>query len=470
MKVNRTIESAKQQVDIALNKIKGENEILNAVVSFVDAEDQIKEINLEGKMAGVPIALKDNVSTKGVKTTGSSKILDNYEPIYDAHIVSKLKEAGAIVVAKASMDELGMGGSNRTAATGSVANPWDTTRIAGGSSGGSAALVASGAVSFAIGSDTGDSVRKPAAFCGIVGVKPTYGRISRYGIIPYASSLDHVGYFTTSVEDAAIGLEVLAGRDDRDMTSAMNPVEEYSVKMTSDIQGKTIGVLSNVIDSIKDERIKRQFSDILNDLEKQGATIKEVKLTQDLMRAVLPTYYLIANCEATANHANLDGLRFGNQKDGATAEEIMMNSRTEGFGLYLRKRFLLGSYGLFVENQEKLFKKAQQIRRLLVNEFENAFKGVDCIIAPAAPKIAEKIDAPTSQDYLSDEELVAGNFMILGNFSGYPSMTIPMGLVEDCPTGLNITCRPFEETAMFGFGLAIEGITGLKGQTVEVKK
>ncbi len=470
MKIYQDTESVKNVAQETIEKLKADHTFLNAVVSFVDVEDQIQTMPKDGKMAGVMVALKDNVSTKGIKTTASSKILDNYIPVYDAHIVKKLKEAGAIIVAKASMDELGMGGSNLTAATGPVANPWDLSRIAGGSSGGSAALVASGAVPFAIGTDTGDSVRKPASFCGIVGVKPTYGRISRYGIIPYASSLDHVGYFTVNVEDAALGLEVLAGRDNKDMTSSFQPVEKYSEALGTGIQGKTIGVLMNVVDSTTNEEIKDQFQDLVQKLKNQGAVIQEIRLNQELLRMILPTYYLIANCEATANHANLDSLRFGVQMPGDSAEEIMMHSRTEGFGLYLRKRFMVGSYGLFVENQEKLFKKAQQIRRLLVDEVKKAFESVDCILAPAAPKIAPKINEEDKVDYMSDETLVADNFMILGNFSGYPSMTLPLGFVEGCPIGVNLTCRPFEESLMFNFGQAIEKETGLKDQVVEVIK
>ncbi len=471
MKLKKQRHEAIESVNQSLEKMKKDQEILNAVVTFVDPQEQLKEFDskIDGKMAGVPIALKDNVITKGIRTTGSSKILDNYIPIYDAHITEKLKEAGAIIIAKASMDELGMGGSNRNAATGPVANPWDTSRIAGGSSGGSAALVASGVVPFAIGTDTGDSVRKPAAYCGIIGVKPTYGRISRYGIIPYASSLDHVGYFTTNVYDAAVGLEVLAGRDDRDMTSANEKVEEYSELLTGNIQGKTIGIFKNVVDSSTNIEVNEQFNQLVEKLKSKGAIFKEIYLNQELLRAILPTYYLIANCEATANHANLDALRFGVQQEGETAEEIMMKSRTEGFGLFLRKRLMVGSYGLFIENQEKLFNKAKRVRRLLVEELKKAMEEVDCLIAPATPTIAGKIeDTSLSQD-VSDENLVSDNFMILGNFSGYPSMTLPMGFSEGCPTAINITCRPFEEVLMFNVAQMIEENTGLKDQVAEVK-
>ncbi|MFV0479364.1 MAG: amidase family protein [Anaerorhabdus sp.] len=468
MKKQITKDSAKQVAEKTIEKLHQDQPKLNAVVSFVEVQDQLESMNCEGKLAGVMVALKDNVSTKGIRTTASSRILDNYVPVFDATITKKLKDAGAIIVAKASMDELGMGGTNLNAATGAVKNPWDLSRISGGSSGGSAALVASGAVPLAIGTDTGDSVRKPAAFCGVVGVKPTYGRISRYGIVPYASSLDHVGYFTTNVMDAAYALEVLAGRDELDMTSSLKEVECYTEKASGKIQGKTIGVLENVVESIHNEEIKNQFNELIQVMEKQGAIIKKIKLDQDLMRSILPTYYLIANCEATANHANLDGVRFGVQQEGASAEEVMANSRTAGFGYYLRQRLMVGSYGLFVENQEKLFRKAQRVRRVLVDALAKEFKEIDCLVAPAAPNIAPKVDAE-STEMMTDEVLIADNFMILGNFSGYPSITLPMGFVENCPTGINLTCRPFEESEMFNIAQAFENETGLKDQVAEVK-
>ena len=343
-----------ESVELALKRAHKSHELYNDVVTFIDPSAQIANMPKEGKMKGIPIALKDNVCTKGIKTTACSNILANYVPIYNAHIVDKLQQAGAICIAKASMDELAMGGTNLTSNIGPCLNPYDTTRMSGGSSGGSAVLVASGAVDFAIGSDTGDSIRKPASYCGIVGVKPTYGRISRYGIIPYSSSLDHVGYFTRSIEDAAVSLEVLAGRDDRDMTSSYREVEEYSKLLNSDLNGKKIAVFKNVYDGLTNQKTIDIFNDLLKKMEAKGAIIDFVALPDDLCKALLPTYYLIANCEATANHSNLDGLRFGVQKEGKDVEEIMINSRTAGFGSLIRKRFVIGSYGLFVENQEKL--------------------------------------------------------------------------------------------------------------------
>lgn len=466
----KDFDHARANVETAFKKAHDVQEKLNCVVTFVDPNEQLDDLSQykNGLMAGVPIALKDNVNTKDIKTTASSHILDNYIPIYNAHIVDKLKEAGAITIVKASLDELAMGGTNLTAHTGPVLNPWDTTRMAGGSSGGSVALVASGVVPFAIGSDTGDSIRKPASFCGVIGVKPTYGRISRYGIVPYSSSLDHVGFFTRSVEDACIGLEVLAGRDNRDMTSSFEPVPNYTESLNQPVEGKKIAILKNVISSIKNEETLELFSKLIKQLEDKGIIVEEVSFDNHLMRAILPTYYLISNCEATANHSNLDGIRFGVQEPGDSTEEVMIASRTKGFGLQVRKRFITGSYGLFVENQEKLFRKAQRVRRLIVDEMNKVLTDYDCIIAPASSTIAPKItDKPI--DEMAEDYLIAENHMVMGNFSGYPSMTLPMGFIEQCPIGVNITCRAFDEGTMFMIGNAIESCTGLKDSIAEVK-
>ncbi|MEG0403007.1 amidase family protein [Anaerorhabdus sp.] len=465
---NRTSEN--QAVQEAVNKAQAVQSKLNAMVTFIDPSEQLNHINEheDGLMAGVPIVLKDNVSTKGIRTTASSKILDNYVPVYNAHIVDLLEKAGAICIGKSSMDELAMGGTNLTAATGAVANPWDTTRISGGSSGGSAVLVASGVVPFAIGSDTGDSVRKPAAYCGVVGVKPTYGRISRYGVIPYSSSLDHVGYFTRNVLDACIGLEVLAGRDDRDMTSSTKDVPPYSKLLNDSLKGRKIGIIRNVVDSIQNETNVKLFNELIDKMKNEGAEIIDVHFDNKLMRAILPTYYMIANCEATANHSNLDGIRFGVQADGDSSENVMINSRTQGFGIQVRKRFITGSYGLFVENQEKLFRKAQRVRRLIVNMMDNELVNLDCLIAPASSTIAPKIIGEKI-DELAEEYLVAENHMVMGNFSGYPSMTLPMGFEQGCPLGVNITCKAFDEVTMFNIASGIEKCTGLKDSIAEVK-
>lgn len=454
----------------AYEKAKESQDRLNAVVTFVDPKDQLealKEVDEKAPMYGMPIVLKDNVNTKGIRTTASSRILDNYVPIYNAHIVDKLEKAGAIVIAKSSMDELGMGGTNRNAYTGPVHNAWDDTRISGGSSGGSAALVAAGVVPFAIGTDTGDSVRKPAAYNGIIGMKPTYGRISRYGIIPYASSLDHVGYFTTSIKDAAVALEVLAGRDDRDMTSSFEKVEAYASNLNSDLRGKRIAILDNVQEAIEDEEIRQNFDSLMKKLQARGAVVEHVRMDDKLMNALLPTYYIIANAEATANHSNLDGIRFGMREDGESVEDVMINTRTKGFCSYVRKRFVIGSYSLFVENQDKIFRKAQKVRRLIVNNLKQILDQYDVVIASAAGTIAPHVDE-SKDSHLGADNNVAENHMVLGNFSGYPSITVPTGFSKGMPIAINMSAKAFDEQTLFNIGLAIEEETGLKGNDVEV--
>lgn len=459
LEMMKNSENAESRILEAVQKAHEAHEKLNAVVTFIDPAEQISNLNeyKDGLMYGIPVALKDNVNTKGIRTTASSRILDNYVPVYDATIVKKLREAGAVFVAKTSMDELAMGGTNLTAATGPVLNPYDTTCISGGSSGGSAVLVAEGVVPMAIGTDTGDSIRKPASYCNIVGFKPTYGRISRYGIIPYSSSLDHVGTFTRTVKDAALALEVLAGRDDLDMTSSNQPVEHYLDAVKGDVAGKKIAIIKNIIDAIDNQETLKCFENVVNGLKAKGAIVEEVEMNQQLLRAVLPTYFLIANCEATANHSNLDGIRFGNRKEADSSEEIMMRTRTEGLCAYVRKRFVIGSYGLFVENQERLFRQAQRVRRLICEDVDRVLNEYDAFIAPASANGAPKVDAPAA-DQMSDAYLVAENHMALGNFTGYPSITVPMGMTKGMPVGVNLTGRAFEEGELLNIAQAIEDL------------
>lgn len=455
----------------AINHAKAIQPKLNAVVTFVDVEEQLenlKSIDPSAPLYGVPVVLKDNVNTKGVLTTASSRILSNYVPVYDACVTEKLKEAGAIIIAKSSMDELGMGGTNLSAYTGPVHNPYDTNRISGGSSGGSAVLTAADVTPIAIGTDTGDSIRKPAAYNGVIGMKPTYGRISRYGIIPYASSLDHVGYFATNMEDAAVALSVLAGRDDRDMTSSNREVPDYAALLNSDIKGKKIAILDNVQKAIKDEQILENFNELMDQLTKRGAIVEHVQLSDELLSVLLPAYYIIANAEATANHSNLDGIRFGQREAGESVEEVMNASRTKGFSSYIRKRFVIGSYSLFVENQDKLLRKAQKVRRLIVNELKEVLDQYDITIASAAASIAPRPEDSVDET-LSSTYLIAENHMIMGNFSGYPSMSVPSGFVEGMPVGINMIAKPFEEQTLFNIGKAIEEETGLAGQVAEVE-
>lgn len=433
-------------VQESLRRIHDLQPELNAAVTVID----------DAPETGIPVILKDNISTKGIRTTASSKILDNYVPVYDATIVTKLKEAGFTPVAKASMDELGMGGTNRNAATGPVHNAWDHDRISGGSSGGSAVLAARQAAPLAIGSDTGDSVRKPASYNGVIGVKPTYGRISRYGIIPYASSLDHVGYFTTTVRDAAVALEILAGRDDHDMTSSLEPVGHYEAELDPSLEGMTIAVFDTVADAVQDEVIRQAFADLVKKMEAAGAKIVHVSMAEQLMNLIAPVYKTIANSEAAANHSNLDGIRFGVRKPGESVEDVMTASRTAGFSSYVRARFVIGSYSLFEENQDRLFRKAQKIRRLISDAYAQMFDGVDAVICPAAPTVAPLLEESSDVRFGQDE--FVEEHMQLANFTGYPSMVLPMGRENGLPFAVEIAAKPFAEQMMFDVAAGMEEI------------
>lgn len=461
----------KRRVEIAFEKARKSQPKLNAFVSICDevrAMERLEHLDSSLPLYGVPVVIKDNILTKGIRTTASSRILDNYIPIYDATVTKKLLDAGIILIGKSSMDELGMGGTNLNAYTGKVNNPYDFSRISGGSSGGSAVLVASNVVPIALGSDTGDSIRKPAAYCGVVGFKPTYGRISRYGVIPYASSLDHVGYFTRTIKDAASTLTILAGRDEKDVTTSLNPVEDYAGLLDSNLKGKRIAVFMNVMEAVEDERVRIQTEIFLVKCKEAGAIVEEIRMNDDLMKTMLPTYYIIANAEATSNHSNLDGIRFGVSEEGSSVEEVMFNTRTKGFSSEVRKRFVVGSYALFEENQDRLLRKAQKVRRKLVEELAASLVNYDVIIAPAAGSIAPHED-DCHDDKLSSTYLVAENHMLLGNFSGYPSITLPIDFLDGCPIGINITAKAFEEQNLLNIAAGMEALSGYKDLYKEVE-
>ena len=444
---------------------KQEQARLNAFVTITKEEvlEKLEGFNFDSShmLSGVPYVAKDNYSTKGIRTTASSRILENYRPIYNAHVIDKLNEQSCFMIGKASMDELAMGGTNKSALTGPVGNPYDPTCISGGSSGGSAALVGSGLIPFSLGSDTGDSIRKPASYCGVIGFKPTWGRISRYGVIPYASSLDTVGAFTRSVEDMAIVVEALSGRDDRDMTSSYQPVEPYFKQLTSQVSGTKIAVIKNIYDQISNQEIKKNFDQTMDIYKELGCVVDFVEYDKTLLKAILPTYTIIANSEATSNHACLDGVKYGTRVDASTPDEIMIASRTQGFGDHIKRRFILGNLALATENQERMFRKAQRVRRLIVEELNKVYQSYDIVLSPTSGGIAPKIKDET-EDRLTDEYLILENHLALGNFAGTPSITIPCGLVSKMPIGVNIMGRLFEEQKVLNVAYALEEKLGLK--------
>ncbi len=411
---------------------------------------------------GVPVVIKDNYSTKDIPTTGSSNILNGYVPIFSSEVVLRLEKAGAIVVAKATMDELAMGGTGTTGHLGTTYNPWDKskTHLIGGSSAGSASSVAAGIVPFSIGSDTGDSVRKPASYGGLVGFKPSWGRISRFGLFPFATSLDHVAYFTRNVEDSAIVLNVLAGRDDKDFSSSFKPVEDYTARLNESVKGKKIAVIKEIVESISNVSIKQAFNKNITALINQGAIVEGVSIDIKLLKAIYPTYILISCAESTSNNANLDGVNFGPREPGESFEEIMTNTRTKGFSRLIKRRFVIGGYSLLRENQEELFLRAQKCRRLIVNAFNKIFEKYDAIYCPASPTSAPLIRG--SSDTLSDEYLIADNFMAFANMGGFPSITVPLGFDDNLPFGGNLTGKPFDESGVLAIAKTIENLTGLK--------
>lgn len=445
--------------------------------SFVTIIDKPKYKERETLLSGIPYALKDNFSTNGILTTGSSNILKDYVPVYDATVYKKLKNAGATLIGKTVLDELAMGGTGTTAHTGIVRNPWDKTRMIGGSSAGSASSVALGIVPFAIGSDTGDSVRKPAALGGVVGFKPTYGRISRYGMFAFASSLDHVGIFARNVKDVSIVTDILKGYDKFDMVTLRDDNKNYTETLEKDIKGKKLFYIKEICDKelykesndkILDEVLDK-FQELVQKCKDLGLEVEEVSIDKKLLEAIYPTYMCISCAEATSNNANLTGIQFGPRGSGDSIEEIMFDARTKGFSELIKRRFILGSYILQKENQDKLFLNAGRVRRLIVDKITDLFKEYDGMILPASGGIAGKFDQSSEKlEKLSSRYLILENHLAIGNFGGFPSITIPYGFVDDMPIGINITGRIKEDDVVLNIANKIEKITGCVNQYSKV--
>ncbi len=433
--------------------------------SFVTIMDDYKiKRRSDSFIKGIPYALKDNFSTNGILTTSSSNILKDYVPVYDATIYKKLRKAGGVLVGKTVLDELAMGGTGTTAHTGVVKNPWDMMRMTGGSSAGSAAAVALGIVPFSIGSDTGDSIRKPASFCGVVGYKPTYGLISRYGLFAFASSLDHVGVLSRNVKDSAIVTDIIKGKDINDMVT-INYDKNLVDSLDNDIKGKKLFYIKEICDKSQytDKntlKVLDDFYKLLDKCRELGFIVEEVSIDKSLLEAVYPTYMTISCAEATSNNSNLTGIQFGPRGEGNSVEEIMFDARTKGFSELIKRRFVLGSYILQKENQEKLFLNACRVRRLIVDKINELFKEYDGMILPAsgggAPTFKE------SSEKLSSKYLLLENHLAIGNFGGFPSITIPFTFSDDMPVGVNITGRVKDDDLVLNMANKIESITGYK--------
>lgn len=443
----------KELFDKSVELAKKTQEEINAFVTILDTYEE-----KNGELKGIPYALKDNISTKGILTTASSNILKNYIPIYNATVYEKLKNAGANLIGKTVLDELAIGGTGTTGHTGIVRNPWDTTRQIGGSSAGSAAAVAKGIIPFAIGSDTGDSVRKPAAYGGVVGFKPTYGRISRYGLFAFASSLDHIGIFTRNVKDAAYITDIVKGHDELDMTSLPNDNKKYIELINNDVSGKKLFYIKEALENDENdenlEKIINNFKETIKKCEELGIEVHEESMDIDLLKAMYPVYKTISCAEVTSNDANLTGIHFGVRGEGNTPEEIIKDARTKGFSELIKRRFIIGSYVLQKENQEKLFLNACRVRKLIVNRINELFEKYDGLIMPAAAGIAPKFDE--RGDELSNKYLILDNHLVIGNFGGYPSITIPSGFIDNMPVAINITGRVKEDDLVLNLANKIE--------------
>ena len=454
-----------QLVEEALQLAKKDT---NNSFEYICEKEAIEKVkNLDPSKAsnilyGVPVVIKDNYSTKDIPTTASSNILNGYVPIFSAEVVKRLEEAGAIVIGKATMDELGMGGTGTAGHLGTTYNPWDKskTHLIGGSSCGSAAAVASGIVPFSIGSDTGDSVRKPASYSALVGFKPTWGRISRFGLFPFAASLDHVAYFTRNVFDSAVLLNVLAGRDEKDYSSSFEKVEDYTVRLDESLKGKRIAVIKEIIDFISDQSVMNSFNNLVKEMSDKGAVVDYVSIDKKILEAIYPTYIIISSAEANSNNTNLDGIKFGNRVPGDTYEEIVMNTRTKGFSKLIKKRFIIGGYSLLKENRDELFIRALKCRRIIVDAFNNALKDYDTIIAPASPSSAPLIKE--SNGAFNNNTIIADNYMAFANMAGLPSITLPLGFENNLPFGVNLTSKAFDESNLLSIAQRVEDITGLK--------
>lgn len=454
-------------VEEALRKSHEVEDKYNAFVTILD-DAEAKDVS-ESLVSGIPFGVKDNYSTKDVLSTGSSNTLKNYVPFYTATVVQRLMDAGAIMVNKTALDEFGMGGTGTTPHTGAVLNPWDQTRMCAGSSAGSACAVASGVYPFALGSDTGDSIRKPAAYCGIVGYKPTYGMLSRYGLFPFASSLDHCGILTRSVEDAAIVTDIMKGIDDHDMTSWDSSHIHLTEALTGNIEGKKLFYIKEICDIHNypnaSETLKEHLNNFFKTLEllkTKGVTVEEVSIDSKLLNAIASVYVVISCAEATSNMSNLTGIIFGPRSNKTDVFEMMKEHRTLGFSPLIKRRFIIGSYVLQKENQERYFKNAQRVRRLIVDKMKELFREYDALILPVSSGPAKKLDE--DKDVIDAGTNVLEEHLQIGNFGGFPSITIPNGFIETLPVGINITGNCYDDENVLNMAYTLESLMPYRGQ------
>jgi aspartyl-tRNA(Asn)/glutamyl-tRNA(Gln) amidotransferase subunit A len=442
-------------VERSLDAAERLNDELNSFISIhrAEASQAADELAEDSRLGGLPIAVKDNICTRGLPTTCGSRILGNYRAHYDATAVVRLKKAGAVLVGKTNMDEFAMGSSNESSAFGAARNPWDTDRVPGGSSGGSAVAVASGVVRAALGSETGGSVRQPASFCGIVGLKATYGRISRYGLVAFASSLDSIGIFGRTTKDVADVLGVVAGRDPLDSTSADVPVPDYSSLLRDDIAGKVIGVPHELFGQGLSDEVRQSVESSIDRYRDMGANVVDVQLPH--AKYGIAVYYIIATAEASSNLARFDGVRYGfRAEDVHELRKMYFRTREEGFGPEVKRRIMLGTYVLSSGYYEAYYAKAQKVRALIKRDYQEAFTKCDAIITPTSPSVAfrigERADDPLAM-YLSDV------YTVSANLAGIPGINIPCGLSSDgLPIGLQLVGNFWSEERLLNMAHAFE--------------
>jgi aspartyl-tRNA(Asn)/glutamyl-tRNA(Gln) amidotransferase subunit A len=465
--------TSEQATQSYLDRIGQTDHKLNSYVTL-NAQGAIEQAREAGKrrsrgekgpLLGAPVSIKDVMATKGLRTTCSSKMLENFVPPYDAFVVKRLKDAGAVILGKTNMDEFAMGSSTENSYFGVTKNPWDTSRIPGGSSGGSASAVSADLCSASLGSDTGGSIRQPAALCGIVGMKPTYGRVSRFGLVAFASSLDQIGPMTKDVTDCAIMLNAIAGHDPMDSTCASDPAPDYTKGLDDGVKGLVIGVPDEYFVDGMDAEVEKSVRSAMSALEEAGAKLKRISLPHT--KYGVPTYYVLAPAEASANLARFDGVRYGYRTPSATnLNEMYTKSRSEGFGQEVKRRIMLGTYALSSGYYDAYYIKAQKVRTLIKNDFVNAFKDVSVIMAPVTPTpafgIGEKSGDPLAM-YLSDI------FTINANLSGMPGVSVPCGFSSSgLPIGAQILGNFFDEALLLRVSRTLEKALGITGRKPKI--
>lgn len=456
--------------ELIKESLQKSHEIQDKYNAFVTILDDAKPSTVtDNLLSGIPYGIKDNYSTKGILSTGSSNTLKDYVPFFTATPIENLEKSGAVAVNKTVMDEFGMGGTGTTGHTGIVLNPWDKTRMCAGSSAGSAAAVASGVYPYATGSDTGDSIRKPAAYCGIVGYKPTYGMISRYGLFPFASSLDHCGVLTRNVEDAAIVVDNMKGIDKNDMTTWDSSNIHLADSLNKEVKGKKLCYIKelcnisnypNASDTLK--KHLENFHQVLKKVKELGIEVEEVSVDSTLLNAIASTYVVISCAEATSNMSNLTGIIFGPRGEGDNYIDMMKDYRTKNFSPLIKRRFVIGSYVLQAQNKDRYFHNAQRVRRLLVDTWNKLFKNYDAVILPVGSGPAKHLDG--SIDILDKDTVALEEHLQVGNFGGFPSITIPDGFIDNLPVGLNITGACYDDANVLNIASAIESTMNYKNQ------